>query len=141
MANRSRAETSERREKLQQYIRRGIENPTALAQASGFTLTLVKHDLKFFRDESDKWHREQAKNGYIWSLQKTEDQLQNMIEEQQKTRNQLAKEKIVDTKELRETTRLIAELMSLKFQVKTSAPAIGSIQRMLERTIDAGHRQ
>ena len=136
MANRSHAETSERREKLQQYIRRGIENPTALAQASGFPLTTVKHDLKFFRKEADKWHREQANNGYLWSLQTTEDQLQNMIEEQQQKRNT---DKVKnDAKELRETTRLIAELMSLKFQVKTSAPAIGSIQRMLEKTIESG---
>lgn len=134
MSSYTQAEITNRREKLQQYIRRGIETPSALAQASGVTVDTVKNDLRFFRKQSTKWQSEQANNGYIWSLEVTEAQLQNMIEEQQKTRNQLSKAKDVDLKELRETTRLIADLMALKFQVKTSAPAIASIQKMLEKS-------
>ncbi len=128
------AEIANRREKLQQYIRRGIETPSALSQASGVTVDTVKNDLRFFRKQSSKWQNEQANNGYIWSLEVTEAQLQNMIEEQQKVRNELTGQKIVDHKEVRETTRLIADLMTLKFQVKTSAPAIASIQKMLEKS-------
>jgi len=129
VANRS--VTTLRREKIQQFIRKGVETPSALAQVTGFTLAVIKHDLIFFRNESKKWQSEQAQNGYIWALENAENQIQDLIEEQQQKRT--TKEVKADPKELRETVRLIADLMALKFQIKTSAPAIASIQRMLEK--------
>ena len=134
MATYTHEEIDNRRAKIQQYIKRGIETPSAISEASGFSVDTIKNDLRFFRRASLKWQNDQANNGYIWSLEVTEIQLQNMIEQQQKIRNDLTKAKVIDFKELRETTKLIAELMTLKFQVKTSAPAIASIQKMLEKS-------
>ena len=117
-----------RREKVQSYLAKGILSPSKLAQVTGETIHVMKHDLKFFKKNSNTWLTGLGIDGFTFQAQNTMDQLQDMIEElqQKRTNEQQIKSNI---NSLIKVDNAIANLLGLQWQISCSGPTLMNIKR------------
>lgn len=121
------SEVKKRREKVQQFMSKGILSPSNLAKATGFTINQIKHDLVFFKKNANTWLDGLAIDGYTFQAQNTDSQLQDMIEELQQKRT--LDEVKSNIPLLIKIDNAIAHLLSLKWQLASNGSALMTIRR------------